>query len=95
MSGFVNPLARRRPEGVSDRTASIKIWVRKSLALSDDTVISVNELACSEPGCPPRHTVVLVMATHAPTVQFDVHKAILDVEHGDILNALQTPKSTD
>ncbi|YBV94689.1 hypothetical protein M1D80_01465 (plasmid) [Phyllobacteriaceae bacterium JZ32] len=85
-SQFVNPLSRGTP-AVIGQARAIKQWVREVLALSGDAVVSVNELACHVPGCPPKETVVLVMQG-GRTVQFSVHKAMLDVTREDIVCAL-------
>ncbi|KXF75162.1 hypothetical protein ATN84_21065 [Paramesorhizobium deserti] len=79
---FVNPLARGTPAVISHARA-IKKWTREALALPDDAVVSVNELACHVPGCPPKETVVLVMQG-GRTIQVSVHKALHDVTRDDI-----------
>lgn len=43
------------------RAREIKAWARELFGLPDDAVVSVNELACHVPGCPPKETVVLMM----------------------------------
>ncbi|MCD2174272.1 hypothetical protein [Rhizobium sp. C4] len=84
-SGFVNPLKRRAP-GLVDQARSIKQWTRESLSLTEDTVVSVNELACHVPGCPPQETVILVIRP-SETVQASIHKAMADVAEADIQSA--------
>lgn len=88
---FHNPLARRAP-GLVDHARTIKKWVRETLDLSGDTVVSVNELACHLPGCPPKETVVLVMLPGAETMQVSIHKAIVDVSRAEILDAFSALK---
>jgi hypothetical protein len=83
---FVNPLARNGPSVINSARA-IKSWVRELLALSDDAVVSVSELACHVPGCPPKETVILVMRG-SETVQAAVHKAMEDVTEDDVAHAL-------
>lgn len=86
MSGtFVNPLARRAG-GVVEQARAIKQWTRARLALPDDAVVSVNELACHLPGCPPEETVVLVMRD-GRTMQVSIHKAMRHVTEDDIAEA--------
>lgn len=82
---FVNPLARGAT-GVINRARAIKQWTREQLALPDDVVVSVNELACHLPGCPPKETVVLVMCD-GQTTQTSIHKAIEHVTEEDIAAA--------
>jgi len=46
-------------------TGPLKSWVREELALGDDATVTVSELECSEPGCPPVETAVTVFAPGA------------------------------
>ncbi|QRI66209.1 hypothetical protein JQ506_25880 (plasmid) [Shinella sp. PSBB067] len=86
MSGaFVNPLSRGTP-GVVSKARAIKQWTRERLALPGEAVVSVNELACYLPGCPPKETVVLVMLD-GRTVQVSIHKAMQQVTEDDIVDA--------
>lgn len=80
-----NPLARnpRLPEA----TAAIKEWARTALGLDEDAVVSINELSCSQPDCPPRETVLLVLRSGAPAIRISIHKAIVDIGEPDVLDA--------
>src|SRR5690606_29663987 len=49
-------------------------------------VVSVSELACHVPGCPPKETVILVMHG-TETVQASVHKPMKDVTENDVAHA--------
>ncbi|SES46903.1 hypothetical protein [Rhizobium sp. NFR03] len=82
---FVNPLARNGPSVINSARA-IKFWARTLLLLPDEAVVSVNELACHVPGCPPKETVILVMQG-TETVQASVHKPMQDVTENDIAHA--------
>lgn len=85
---FINPLQRRAPALV-EQARAIKQWTRACLDLAEETVVSVNELACHLPGCPPKETVILVM--HAErTVQASIHKALIEVAEVDIVAAAWT-----
>ncbi len=94
-TNFVNPLVRHTP-AVIQATQNIKQWTREALSLPDEAVVSVNELACHVPGCPPKETVVLVMHM-ARTIQVSIHKAMQDVTGDDIAQAFSatTPARTD
>jgi len=87
MNDFVNPLGRHRPTGFSARVANIKSWTRTALLLEDDVVVSVNELACSQAGCPPRQVVVLMFSNTGLARTFTLHKALLDTTEADIADA--------
>ncbi|WP_331375424.1 hypothetical protein [Sinorhizobium chiapasense] len=82
---FVNPLTRGTP-GIVGKTRTIKAWAREVLNLADEAVVSVNELSCHLPGCPPKETVILVMH-QADTMQISIHKAMKDVAKDDIAYA--------
>ncbi|AJY45086.1 hypothetical protein [Martelella endophytica] len=82
-SAFVNPLAPKKPD-VIESARRIKSWTRTCLKIDDATIVSVNELACHLPGCPPKETVILVMAGPNDTGQFSIHKAMADVTLEDV-----------
>lgn len=54
----VPSFAARGP--VPAHTLAIKQWTRDILRLDDDAVITVSELACTDPGCPLIETVIAV-----------------------------------
>lgn len=89
MSAFVNPLKPRGGTGYADALGRIKAWTR-ALLPPGDPVISVTELACTEEGCPPRETVILVMWPAEPAWKLRVHKAMVDIVETDIVDALTT-----
>lgn len=84
---FFNSLKRnaRTPAAI----ASIKTWTRAALGLGDDTIISVNELACSRPGCSPRETVILVLH-HGTATRLSIHKAIDDIHERDVIETCRS-----
>ncbi len=41
-------------------TAAIRRWAAECLRLPEDAVVSVNEVACIDPGCPLVETVIAV-----------------------------------
>lgn len=87
MTGFINPLKPRGGANYSEALARIRGWTRSAID-DDDAVISVTELACADPGCPPRETVILVMLPGKPALKLRVHKAMADVNQGDVAHAL-------
>jgi hypothetical protein len=63
----------------------IKSWVRSRLQLEDDAVIMVTELECSEPGCPPMHTIIAVMLGPGQNQRYKIHKPVAEVTADDII----------
>lgn len=89
---FVNPLARNGPSVINSARA-IKFWARKLLSLPDEAVVSVSELACHVPGCPPKETVILVMQG-TETVEGSIHKPMKDVTEDDVAHAFSTASNS-
>lgn len=73
--------ARRAPPG---RAGLVKDWVIRRLDLTDDDLVTVAELACHEPGCPPVETVMTVHRADGKRRDWRLHKPLADVEEADI-----------
>lgn len=63
-------------------------WARQVLAIPDVAVVSVNEISCALPDCPPKETVILVMS-NGDTIQVSIHKAMADVLEHDVADAFR------
>jgi hypothetical protein len=92
MTSFANPFKPRGGAGYAQALLRIRAWAGAALPAGTlpggDPTISITELACAEPGCPPRETVILVMWPDAPAWKLRIHKAMPDVEEADILGAM-------
>jgi hypothetical protein len=62
----------------------VKRWTRERFALPDDAVISVSEIACSLPGCPPLETVVVFWTTAETRHHFKIFKPAEEVVEDDL-----------
>ena len=89
MSAFVNPLARNRRPGYPEAIDRIKAATRGLLKLSDDTVVSVTELTCRDPGCPDIETVVAILIAGKTPRTFRFHKSIPAVEPAELAAAFR------
>jgi nitrate reductase delta subunit len=58
-------------------------WTRERFKLPKETVISVSEIACPLPGCPPLETVVLFWIAERPQ-QFKLFKPVAEVVQEDL-----------
>lgn len=87
MTGFFNPFARRR-SGQPEHVKAIKNWTRNALGCGDSVTISINQLACAEPGCPPQETVILALPPYAPPIKLSIHKALAEIAETDIQAAV-------
>lgn len=73
------------------RTAAIrrlKEVARVLLNAGEDDAVVVNELACTEPGCPPIETVIALLRAGDAPRQLKVHKPAVEVTADDIQAAL-------
>jgi hypothetical protein len=73
-----------RARGNLAHTQAIKEWVAQSLRLTEESAVMVTELRCTEPGCPPLETVIVVLAPDGAKKQYKLHKALSDVTIEDI-----------
>lgn len=66
------------------RGARIKGWAARAFGLEDGTPMTVAELRCMEPGCPPVETVIAILGTPGPPRQYKVHKPMSEVTFEDV-----------
>lgn len=66
----------------------LKHTIADLLQLGDDDTVMVSELACTEPNCPPRETVIAVMSAAKPTRQWKFHQSVADLDELHLLAAL-------
>ena len=83
-SAFDNPFKPKPRGGYQTAIIQIREWTRTEFGLVDGELVSVTELACAEPGCPPRETVIVVMRPGHPATTLHVHKAMADVVRADL-----------
>ena len=84
-----NLFARRATPG---RAGEVKAWVTEHLGLAEADLVTVAELACHEPGCPPVETVVTVHASGGERRSWHVHKPLAEIDETDVVTALNSEK---
>lgn len=72
-----------------DAAERVKQWARLALEAPEETVLAVNEIACTDPACPGIETIVLVMAPRSKTRAYKVSKPLETVTEQDIRDALE------
>jgi len=70
------------------RASEIKTWVGQRLELGENDLVSVAELTCHEPDCPPVETVVTVHHDDGTRGSWKIHKPMSEVSQSDISDAL-------
>jgi hypothetical protein len=66
----------------SAKVKQIKTWIAKILNSDEQVTISLNQLTCHEPGCPPIEIAIIIM--EQPPKQYKIHKSIADIQQSDI-----------
>jgi len=62
----------------------VQAWTRGRFGLAPDAVISVAQLACALPGCPPVETVVMFWTADGGHYHFKVFKPLEEVAEDDL-----------
>lgn len=78
-----SPFSARSPHD-EVRMAYLRAAARDVLGLGEEAALLLTELRCTEQGCPPLETVLLIMAPDRPARQYKIHKAIADVTTDDL-----------
>ncbi len=69
---------------------ALKETARTLFEALDDDVVIVNELTCTEPGCPPIETVVALLRAGSAPRQVKIHKPAVEVTEEDLRAELQS-----
>jgi hypothetical protein len=80
---MIGPFGGRRA-GDPGRSTEIKGWVARAFGLSAETPVTVMELRCTEPGCPPVETAIGILGASGETRRYKVHKPVSEVGFGDV-----------
>ena len=67
-----------------EKIRNLKLLISNKYKLSDNTIISIAELSCHEPECPPIETVITVRYDNGSMKNWRVAKPISEVEETDI-----------
>jgi len=78
----MNLFSQSKPKAEPEKIRAVKDWVYRILEVDSSISISISQLACREPGCPPIETVIAILST--PVQQHKIHKAVNDIDETDI-----------
>jgi hypothetical protein len=65
----------------------IRAWVHTAYRLNTDVTISIVELQCSEPGCPPVETAITMLSPNERARTFKIHKTLAALKEEDVTGA--------
>jgi hypothetical protein len=81
--------ASRQDARRSKAIRALKLTARTLFEAGEDEAVVVNELTCTEPGCPPVETVVALLREGSKPRQVKLHKAAVDVTEDDLRAAIE------
>ena len=73
---------KKRPN--SKAVGRIKNLIKKKFGLSETTIVSVVELTCHEPGCPPIETIITAHAEDSSKQNWQISKPTSEISDNDI-----------
>jgi hypothetical protein len=82
MNLFKQPRSTTDPQQIQ----YLKTWTSEILELPETVPVSISQLQCHEPECPPVETVIAVM--QQPTQIFKVHAAPSDITRDQLRQCL-------
>ena len=62
----------------------LKEVISKKLKLPETTILSIAELSCHEPGCPPKETVITTNAIDGTSNTWKIEKPIDQIDSFDV-----------
>ncbi len=86
MGSAMDLFSPNKPKVSTATLQQLKLWTAELLGLDPDIPISISQLQCHEPGCPPLETVIAVMETSRQ--QYKLHKAAAAIDRADLAIAL-------
>ena len=66
----------------------LKEVISKKLKLPETTILSIAELSCHEPGCPPKETVITANEINGKSKTWKIAKSIDEISNLDIKNLI-------
>ncbi|WP_414581135.1 hypothetical protein [Scytonema sp. PCC 10023] len=79
--------SRQTQKANTEQTRQVKKWIYQALKIDEEIPISLSQLQCHEPDCPPLETVIAVMKN--PVEQYKIHKPIAEIEYTDIAELIK------
>jgi len=80
---------RTRSAERAEIAARLKRDLIVALGLTEADALAVNEIACTDPGCPDMETIVLVMRVGAPTRALRIRRPMDAVDIQDIAELVE------
>jgi hypothetical protein len=82
----MNLFKQQRSPAQPEAIQQIKRWAYDALAIDPGVPISISQLQCHEPGCPPVETVIVVLTE--PKQTYKIHAAPGEISQAMVVEAL-------
>ena len=69
----------------------IRVWVRQALEFPSKTPITIKEVPCVKPDCPPIETAIMVFLDNEPPRFYKIQKTINEVNFDSVYNLIENP----
>lgn len=76
--------SRARSAAILEAIERLRGWTRARFGLPEEAVVSVMQVECVQPGCPPLETVVVFWSAPGVRHQFKLFKTVAEVEEDDL-----------
>ena len=74
----------QKPAVSTEQLQQVKDWLYEVLQIDRHTIISMSQLQCNDPNCPPLQTAIMTI----PHRVIRIHKAIPDITLADVVQAI-------
>lgn len=91
MSSFTFGTGAPRPD--PSGCARVRGWVQATLGDPDDLTVSVAQLSCREPGCPPLETCIGLLRRGEPSLAVTIHAPTADLTQEQVTAAVKAALS--
>lgn len=82
--------SQSKPKAYPEKLQSLKSLINEIFEIDSEIPVSISQLQCSEPDCPPIETVIAIMTT--PAQQYKIHKSVAEIDSSDISALIQPIK---
>ena len=79
--------SQAKPKAEPEKVQYLKTLIYEILEIDSEIPVSISQLQCSEPDCPPIETVIAVMTN--PAQQYKIHKSVAEINQADISKLIQ------
>jgi len=65
-------------------TQNLKNLIIEKFKLNEDATVSIAELSCHEPNCPPKETIITIHKAKGITSNLRIHKPLNQIKREDV-----------